>query len=323
MVVFGVLAMVALVPLGGLVAIWLLEILTDSQFRLRSIGGLLLLAFGSMTMAGIIGYVFLRTLLKPIQTLIERTAEIESGSDDAFRPMAAGTSEIATLAERFFGLARRLSERSDYLSLFATHVSHELKTPLTAITGATELLRDDMTAQERKHFLDNIEHDAARLTALSSRLRELAHADAARIGGNCDLRPVIEAACEAAGVTLKLSGPAMLDPSFTVAMAEDNAAIVWRQLADNAAKHGAIHFRVRVEQGEDGLTMLVGDDGEAISDNNRDQLLTPFFTTRREKGGTGMGLGIALAMLKGHGGEIEVSGEGEWKFAMRWKAAPR
>ena len=318
MVVFGVLAMVALVPLGGLVAIWVLEILTNYQFRLRSVGGLLLLAGGSIAMAGIIGYVFLRTLLKPIQTLIERTAEIESGSENAFRPMAAGTSEIATLAERFFGLAQRLSERSDYLSLFATHVSHELKTPLTAITGATELLRDDMTTQQRTHFLDNIEYDAARLSALATRLRELAHADAVRIGGSCDLRPVIEAACEAAGLKLMLSGPAMLDPAFTVAMAEDNAAIVWRQLADNAAKHGAIHFRVRVEQTEDGLKVFVSDDGEAISNNNRDQILTPFFTTRRVKGGTGMGLGIAKAMMKGHGGEIEVCGEEEWKFTMRW-----
>ena len=319
MVVFGVLAMVALVPLGGLVAIWLLEILTGYQFRLRSVGGLLLLAGGSMAMAAVIGYVFLRALLKPIQTLIERTAEIESGDDDAFRPMGAGTSEIATLAERFFRLARRLSERSDYLSLFATHVSHELKTPLTAITGATELLRDDMTPQQRAHFLDNIEYDAARLNALATRLRELAHADAARIGGSCDLRPVVEAACEAEGLILKFSGPAMLDPAFEVAMAKDNAAIIWHQLTDNAAKHGAVHFRVRVEQEEgDDLSMLVGDDGEAISENNRDQILAPFFTTRREKGGTGMGLGIAQAMLKGHGGAIEVCEEGEWKFALRW-----
>ena len=93
---------------------------------------------------------------------------------------------------------------------------------------------------------------------------------------------------------------------------------MWRQLADNAAKHGAIHFRVRVEQTEEGLKVFVSDDGEAISNNNRDQILTPFFTTRRVKGGTGMGLGIAKAMMKGHGGEIEVCGEEEWKFTMRW-----
>ncbi len=314
MVVFGVLAMVAVVPLGGLVAIWIIEVLTDYQFRLRSVGGFLLLAGGSMTMAAAIGYVFLRTLLKPIQILIERTAEIESGNESAFRPMGAGTDEIATLAERFFRLARRLSERSDYLSLFATHVSHELKTPLTAIQGATELLRDDMTAKERKRFLDNIEHDADRLTALATRLRELAHADAARIGGSCDLRKIIENACEEAGLVLLLDGEGQLP----TAMSAENAAIVWRQFTENAVQQGASSFRIQIERQEGKVSVLVGDDGDPISPNNRDQLLTPFFTTRREDGGTGMGLGIAQAMLRSHGGDIEVSESDEWKFRIDW-----
>ena len=46
-------------------------------------------------------------------------------------------------------MARRLNTRSSFISTFATHVSHELKSPLTSIQGAAELLRDDLDAPGR------------------------------------------------------------------------------------------------------------------------------------------------------------------------------
>jgi len=48
-------------------------------------------------------------------------------------------------------------------------------------------------------------------------------------------------------------------------------------------------------------------DGEPIADNNRDKVFKPFFTTRRESGGTGMGLEIARSMLRAHHGSINLS----------------
>ena len=63
-----------------------------------------------------------------------------------------GSREIASLSQSFIDMAQRLSDRSDYISNFAAHVSHELKTPLTSIQGAAELLRDagdTMTEEER------------------------------------------------------------------------------------------------------------------------------------------------------------------------------
>jgi two-component system, OmpR family, sensor kinase len=48
----------------------------------------------------------------------------------------------------------------------------------------------------------------------------------------------------------------------------------------------------------------VHDDGPGISPGNRDRVFDPFFTTRREQGGTGMGLAIVSALLQAHGGSI-------------------
>ena len=312
MVVFGVLILVALLPLVALLVVISLEDVFNIQFQLRTVGGFVTLAAGSIVMAGIIGVVFLRTLLRPLQELMERTSEIEKGSIDAFRALDhTGTREGATLAARFFRMARKLSDRSNYLTLFATHVSHELKTPLTGIQGAAELLRDDgnMETVQRERFLENIVEDAARLSALSTRLRELARADTAQIGGSCNLLDVLKEAVSGAGLKLRASG---LEKT-RVAMSEDNALIVFGQLAENAKQHGAAVFRASLQRD----VLAVGDDGAAIDAASREQIFVPFFTTRRDEGGSGMGLGIVSAMLRSHGGAIALSDQEDWKFEVQ------
>jgi two-component system sensor histidine kinase CreC len=62
---------------------------------------------------------------------------------DAFRPLAHyGTREFAQLSHSFLDMAEQLSRRSDYIATFSSHLTHELKSPLTSIKGAAELLLD-------------------------------------------------------------------------------------------------------------------------------------------------------------------------------------
>ncbi|MFD0914876.1 sensor histidine kinase [Pseudahrensia aquimaris] len=311
MVVFGVLMLVALLPLVGLALIIAFESWFDVQFRLRSAAGLLGLAAGSLTMAAIVGAVFVRTLVGPTQELIERTSEIDKGADDAYRPLTHnGTRETATLAQRFFTLAQRLSDRSNYLTLFTTHLSHEFKTPLTSIIGAAELMKDSaMKKSERERFLTNIITDATRLNTLSSRLRDLARADAVQAGEPCNLLTVLQQAAREAEIELESDGVG--EP--TIAISQENALIVFRQLTDNAAQSGASMFKVSAREG----SLLIGDDGSPIPDDARANLFDQFFTTKQALGGTGMGLGIARTMLKNHGADLRLSDVQGWKFEMR------
>ncbi len=55
------------------------------------------------------------------------------------------------------------------------------------------------------------------------------------------------------------------------------------------------------------ITVAVMNDGEDIAENNRDKIFVPFFTTRRESGGTGMGLEIVQSMLRAHRGAIRLA----------------
>lgn len=267
-------------------------------------------ALAAVTVLGmtvLIGLVFVRVITQPIHGLIDYIRKIGRGErDDAVPPLHHGSREIASLSQSFIDMAQRLSDRSDYISNFAAHVSHELKTPLTSIQGAAELMRDAgdrMTEEERARFLGNVIKDTERLSALLERLRDLARADNPQGRGPCLLSTVladVQAALprfpvEADGNTERL-----------VAMSRENAAIIFSHLADNAERHGATAMILDVEQVGERLRVIASDNGEGVSENNRHRIFDPFFTTRRESGGTGMGLGIVRSMLIAHDGAIHL-----------------
>jgi signal transduction histidine kinase len=91
-----------------------------------------------------------------------------------------------------------------------------------------------------------------------------------------------------------------------VRMSADNALIVLSHLADNAVRHHAKTLHISAEPKTDAIALTVMNDGDAIADNNRDKIFLPFFTTRRESGGTGMGLEIVRSTLRAHGGAISL-----------------
>lgn len=264
-----------------------------------------------LTLALAIGLIFHRTIARPMRDLMARTAAIGRGERAALAPLAHhGTAEFAQLSQSFLDMARALQNRSDFIATFAAHVSHELKSPLTAIRGAAELMRDDLDAPgpamrevERRRFLDNIVADAGRLAALVERLRDLARAEAAPTSGETTLRAATTAL--ASGIAkLRIEARGALDER--VAMSPDNARIVLANLADNAAKHGAKALTIDAARAAAALRVVVADDGDGVSPANRDRVFDSFFTTRRDSGGTGMGLAIVRAMLEAHGGSIRL-----------------
>ena len=260
-----------------------------------------------LAVALVIGFVFWRTITGPIHELIRRTEAIARGDRAAIRPLAHhGTREVALLSRSFLKMAARLFDRSEYISTFAAHVSHELKSPLTSIQGAAELLRENgatMTEAERERFLSNIIGDTERLTVLLRRLRDLARADNPQTGGSTTLEAVIAALRPAfPDLTIHAQG----DVGAPIRLSAENAAIVLSHLIDNARRHKAGLVRIEAARGSDELRVSVGDDGEGISEKNRERIFDPFFTTRRESGGTGLGLGIVQSMLRAHGGAIRL-----------------
>jgi two-component system sensor histidine kinase CreC len=260
----------------------------------------------------LIGFVFARTITLPMHELIGRIADIGRGDRNAFRPLAHyGTRDFALLSRSFLGLAEQLAQRSDHMSTFAAHLTHELKSPLTSIKGAAELLQDSaqsvpatLTEAEQQTFLRNIIADTDRLEIIMHRLRDLARAETAPQGGSTILGPVAD--------DLRMRFPLLAvqasgDLDTEVGISAENLLIVLSHLADNAVHHGATTIAIRAAGSPGSLALLVSNDGDGISSQNQGRIFDAFFTTRREQGGTGMGLAIVQSILRTHGASIRLS----------------
>jgi two-component system, OmpR family, sensor histidine kinase CreC len=277
----------------------------------RERGKFILAGMTVIVAALVIGLVFSRTITRPMRELIDRAARIGRGDRDAFQPLRHyGTREFAQLAHSFLDMAQQLSRRSDYIATFSAHLTHELKSPLTSIKGAAELLldslqskSDNLTRMEQKNFVSNILGDTERLETMTQRLRELARAENAPQNEHTELGPVVSG-LKSRFPTRKIDASGCLDRS--IGMSGEKALIVLSHLTDNAIRHNAKNIQLEAIGGDAVVRMTVSNDGDPISEPNREKIFDAFFTTRRDTGGTGMGLAIVQAVMSSHGGSIRL-----------------
>lgn len=258
--------------------------------------------------AALLGFVFWRFVSRPILALRTQSHEVATGLRPAPEPLAHyGVAELADLGQSVLSMARALTERSDALRSYTDHVTHELKSPVTAIVGAAELLEgaERMDPDRRSRLLATVRAEALRMDALLAKLRELARVRTLQGAAGAGLHDAVERLRgEAGGMTLSVAAP----PGARVPLSPEALEIVLTQLLKNAREHGATGLRVTA--GADGA-FTVSDDGSGIAEANRAKVFEPFFTTKRGSGGTGMGLAIVAAVVQQRGGRVTLADAAE------------
>jgi signal transduction histidine kinase len=196
---------------------------------------------------------------------------------------------MRALGAAMLDMGETLQSRETVLRTYADHVTHELKSPLTVIRGASELLAlDGLDAAERDRLLGRVDDAVVRMAALLDAQRDLARAQDVVAVGRCRLSNLLLPE----GVTI--SGDAEVPLPVGVLEA------VLGHLISNAFAHGATDVTVTADE----KTIRVVDNGIGISQGNRQRIFDPYFTTRRDTGGTGMGLAIVRRLLGTQGARI-------------------
>ena len=201
---------------------------------------------------------------------------------------------------------------------FVANVSHELKTPLTSISGYSEtLLTDHPDAETAQRFLQVILGNAQRMQRLVDSLLDLSRIESGRWQPKLeavDLRPLIRGVFDdyherSAGnkVTMEMD----LDPAAVVIVADEDAVRqVVLNLVDNALRYtsagGKVICRSRVEADE--IALSVSDTGAGITREHLPRIFERFYradaSRSREEGGTGLGLAIVKHLVEAHGGRV-------------------
>lgn len=207
---------------------------------------------------------------------------------------------------------------------FVANVSHEFRTPLTAIRGFAETLLEGALEDEknRRRFIEIIHDHALRLGRLTDDLLRLAQAEAGQL--QLELQPItfssiidpcIETTrAKAAQKGLKLEVQFMADSPVLMG---DNRSLqsVLQELLDNAIRYsspgGEIRISTAVSKSE--AIISVSDTGIGIPKMDQERIFERFYRTdparSRESGGTGLGLSIAKHLIEAHGGHIQVASE--------------
>lgn len=214
---------------------------------------------------------------------------------------------------------------------FVANVSHELRSPLTALGGFIETLRgaakDDPKA--RGHFLNVMEREALRMNRLIDDLLTLSKFESNRRiqpTNKCDLRQIIDQIIATLAVQTEREGKEIVlkapDAAYVVQGENDELTQVFQNLIENAIKYGddktSITITLTVADqvigvGGPAVVVEVSDQGSGIAAIHLPRLTERFYriddSRSRENGGTGLGLAIVKHIVNRHRGKLQIASE--------------
>jgi len=280
---------------------------------------LVLLVIFSTAVALALALALTRHIARPIAELDAAIRQL--GGADFGQPIAVrGPDDLKTLGERLDWLRRRLVELEDEKNRFLRHLSHELKTPLTALREGAELLHDEvggpLSASQRR-VVEIMRDNSVKLQRLIEELldyQRALHAAAALEVKSVSLQSLVqeamrshELAAQAKGLRIAVDAQAA-----TVEADPEKLRSVMDNLIGNAVKFTPAGGNVAVlaRSTLDEALIDVIDSGPGVPAEERDSIFDSFFRGRAKASarveGSGLGLAIAREFVEAHGGRISV-----------------
>lgn len=267
-------------------------------------------------------YVPLKALAETHGVLVLRLEEEDiPQAAELHRLLNAYATQIAMALERLRLLqqaqeARILKARENLERALLNSISHDLRTPLAAITGALSAVLEKgekLSSGSRAELLETAREEAARLNRFVGNLLDMTRLEAGALQLKrepCDVQDLI-------GTALGAVEPRLGETEVSVRLAQELPLVsldfvlmlqVLVNLLDNALKHaragGGIEIGARAEQGR--LVIEVADRGPGVPGEDLARIFDKFYRTPVPEGvgGTGLGLSICRGIVEAHGGSI-------------------
>jgi two-component system sensor histidine kinase CreC len=262
--------------------------------------------------SGIIVSTLLGTLFTtPLRRLTAYAEKIGSLQSAEFPRLP--NDEVGLLGKAFERMRISLEGRK-YIEEYVQALTHELKSPLTGLQGALEIIESPQDASTHKHFIGNMRADIDRMGKLVERLLELSSLEATSILKSVEtfsIKDVVEKIVTEAQ-------PASGVPKIHLVLIEDSKIKgdrflieqTLRNLVDNAVSFARSKIILSVAAVGNEVTVDVVDDGDGIPDFAQEKLFQRFFSLPRPgtgKKSSGLGLCFVKEVVRLHGGSCQVS----------------
>jgi len=278
----------------------------------------IILAAGVLAALASAGFLAVR-ITRDLAHLSAAAAQVADGTFTGQLPIRR-KDEVGELALAFQQMAQQLREIDRSKKDFFAQVSHEFRTPLTAMREATSLLRERVAgpvADKQDRLLEIIGSSCERLLRLVNQILELSrlrahlqtielrrvHLTAVMENAIQELRPQAEAR--------HLDLRASADSGVAVEGDEEQLTEVFVNLVGNAIKYTPEGGRVQVRlaRREDGIEIEVGDNGPGIPEKDLPHVFDRFWQAKGVQGGSGLGLAIVKSIVEAHGGRVWAGSE--------------
>lgn len=293
---------------------------TEYKEQLAIILGVLSLGVVLLTVS--ILWASVRHMLLPLQKLNDSAKKIAEGVYDD-RVDIKGKDEIGELGKSFNQMAQAVETKTQHLeeserrkTLFMGNLTHELKTPMTAISGyAQTLLTTKLELEEQEEALLYIYEQCGRLERLSKKMMRLLEVDGeeALHYTNVSAKQLFEDAKKSCKILLEKKSMVLECASHDEMYRVDYDLMldVLINLIDNGVKASEEGSRIRLIASEDSIT--VQDFGRGIPEEEKERILEPFYmidkSRSRKCGGAGLGLSLAALIIKRHNMKMEIESE--------------
>jgi len=281
----------------------------------RSERRLINLGIGLIVLGLLVGAALSWWLARSLRRLTRYAQAVSAGERVALPHYRGG--ELALLAAAVERMRSRL-EGKDYVERYVHTLTHELKSPLAAIRGASELLQGPMSEEQRQRFAGNIESESARMQQLIERLLGLAQVEqrqgleeqqqvalAAMVD---DLLVARGTRIEGAGLQVRQRVPAMTRLYCEPFLMRQAIGNLLENALDFTPSGGLLVFELEREAQRVALSLY--NQGEAIPDYALGRLSERFYSLPRPGTGrksTGLGLNFVEEVLQLHGGTLEIA----------------
>ena len=273
--------------------------LADTESTLTAILTALVLGVGAtVVLATLFGLATSRRLLRPLSQVADAAEDIASGGLDT-RLEAESDPDLDRLAGSFNEMADAVQARIEREARFASDVSHELRSPITALAAAVEVLdarREDIP-ERTQQALDVVVSQVRRFDSMVIDLLELARLDAGATDLNVEDLQLLDLTRRIAARYGEPDVPIVVAKGAPVEVALDKVRFerILGNLLENARNHGGGALRVELAAAATGhFRLAVEDGGPGVAQGERERIFERFARGSAARHRIGTGLGLAL-----------------------------
>lgn len=291
---------------------WLVSLKSVNRLSLNFTAMAIFVAFGVLTIFGLSGVYFIKSIVNPIKEVSNIARKIAMGDLES-RIEIPKSDEIGELCEAINYMASELYEAQNLKNDFISSVSHELRTPLTAIRGWGETARMSLGTDDElvSRGLDVVLSEANRLSSLVEELLDFSRMETGRLQVNSMPLNITQILTESADMYAELSKQNGIDFVFNPPTEQlevmgdgDRLKQVFINIIDNAVKYTENGGQVLITQtAEEGCVRItVTDTGVGIPAADIDRVKEKFYKANKTVRGSGIGLAVADEIIKQHKG---------------------